>query len=50
MNDQFGNWNTDNIPMIAGWILLVFLFVITVALIAIYVRKVTGIDGGHVDD
>lgn len=50
MTDQFGNWNTDNLPMIAGWILLVMTFVIAIALLAIYARKVAGVDGGHVDN
>lgn len=48
--DQFGNWNTDNIPMIAGWILLVFTFVLAIALIALFTRKVMGWGGDHTDD
>lgn len=50
MTDQFGNWNADNLPMIAGWILLVIMFVVAIALIATYARKVAGYDGNHVDD
>lgn len=47
--NNFGNWS-NFLPMIAGWTLLVMTFVIAVALIAIFTRKVMGWDGDHVDE
>lgn len=48
--NQFGNWNGDIIPIIAGWILLVATFIVAIGLIALFARKVMGPDGGHTDD
>jgi hypothetical protein len=47
--NSFGNWS-NFLPMVAGWILLVAMFVIAIALIAMFTRKVTGWDGNHTDD
>lgn len=47
--NSFGNWS-NFIPMVAGWILLVMTFVMAIALIAIFTRKVMGWGGDHVDD
>jgi hypothetical protein len=47
--NSFGNWS-NFLPMVAGWILLVAMFVVVIALIAIFTRKVAGWDGNHTDD
>lgn len=47
--NSFGNW-ANFVPMVAGWILLVMGFILAIALIAIFTRKVMGWGGDHVDD
>lgn len=47
--NHFGNWN-NFLPMVAGWILEVVMFVVVIALIATFTRKVMGWGGDNVDD
>jgi hypothetical protein len=46
-----GNWNPDSIPMVSGWLFLVFTFVAAVELLAHGARRaLNGEEEGYVDD